>query len=50
MVFLLYIISARAKTQGDGVFPIIAYNFKKKGEEATNWHTAWVHAISATFY
>jgi len=49
VVFLLYIISARAKTQGDEVFPIIAYNFKK-GEEATNWHTAWVRAISATFY
>ena len=33
MVCLLYIVSARAKTQGDGVFSIIAYNFKKKGED-----------------
>lgn len=54
VVCLFYIMSARAETQRAWVSPIIANNFKKKGEEATSWHTAWDQKsqgiIYATFY
>lgn len=54
MVCLLYVMSARAKTRIAQVSCLIANNFKRKGEEATSWHTAWTQKsqdiISATFY